>query len=104
MEELLTGELQNSAGEASKRAAGLIEQLASVSQPTSGIDAAELAKTALRTFALPELALDRESLVAEIPVFGRIAGDENRLVTGRADAVRYKDGRPHIVFDWKSDI
>jgi CRISPR-associated exonuclease Cas4 len=38
------------------------------------------------------------------PVYGRIAGDENRLVTGRADAVRYKDGQPHIVFDWKSDI
>jgi hypothetical protein len=26
------------------------------------------------------------------------------LVAGRADAVRYHAGRPHIVFDWKSDI
>jgi CRISPR-associated exonuclease Cas4 len=25
-------------------------------------------------------------------------------VSGRADAVRYRDGRARIVFDWKSDV
>src|SRR5207248_4219782 len=27
-----------------------------------------------------------------------------RLVSGRADAVRYREGRACIVFDWKSDV
>ena len=25
-------------------------------------------------------------------------------MAGRADAVRYRSGKPHIVFDWKSDV
>jgi CRISPR-associated exonuclease Cas4 len=104
MEELLTGEVQDSTDVVRQRAAILVEQLASATRLTSEGDVEELAKTALRTFALPELARDKENLVAEVPVYGRIAGDDRRLITGRADAVRYKDRRAYIVFDWKSDI
>jgi CRISPR-associated exonuclease Cas4 len=28
----------------------------------------------------------------------------DRLVSGRADAVRYQDARARVVFDWKSDV
>jgi CRISPR-associated exonuclease Cas4 len=104
MEELLTGEVQDSTNVVRQRAAILVEQLASATRLTSEVDVEELAKTALRTFALRELSRDRENLVAEVPVYGRIAGDDRRLITGRADAVRCKDGRAYIVFDWKSDI
>ena len=52
---------------------------------------------------LPELSSNREGLIAEVPVYGRLASDAERLVAGRADAVRVA-WRPHIVFDWKSDI
>jgi hypothetical protein len=84
MEELLTGEVQDSTDVVRQRAAILVEQLASATRLTSEGDVEELAKTALRTFALPELARDKENLVAEVPVYGRIAGDDRRLITGRA--------------------
>jgi CRISPR-associated exonuclease Cas4 len=103
MEELLTGELEDSQEAAQRRAAVLVQQLVPVGPPP-GIDAQELANTALRTFSLPELASERQELVPEVPVYGRIAEDGNRLLTGRADAVRYHDGRARIVFDWKSDV
>lgn len=38
------------------------------------------------------------------PIYGRLAGEGERLVVGRADAVCYRAGTPQIVFDWKSDI
>ena len=71
---------------------------------TVELDANELAQTAFRTWSLPELATNRADLVAEVPVYGRLAGDRERLVAGRADAVCYVAGRPQIVFDWKSDV
>ena len=58
----------------------------------------------LRTWSLPDLASNRSGLVAEVPVYGRLTRDDDRLVAGRADAVRYVAGRPQIVFDWKSDV
>jgi CRISPR-associated exonuclease Cas4 len=102
MEELLTGELEESVESARNRAVVLILQLVPAGAAT-GLDAEELARTALRTFSLPELAGDRDGLVPEVPVYGRMAEDGRRLVSGRADAVRYRDGRARIVFDWKSD-
>jgi CRISPR-associated exonuclease Cas4 len=68
------------------------------------MDVKELAETALRTWSLPEVAASRTGLVAEVPVYGRLPGDDEVLVAGRADAVCYRAGRPEIVFDWKSDI
>jgi CRISPR-associated exonuclease Cas4 len=102
MEELITAELAATHEAAQERAAILIQQL--VPATPVGLDLQELARTALRTFSLPELADERDCRVAEVPVYGRIGMGDNRLVTGRADAVRYRDGRARIVFDWKSDV
>jgi CRISPR-associated exonuclease Cas4 len=104
MEELLTGELEDSIVPLQQRAAALAEQLEARSRSGPEVDAKELAMTALRTISLPELADGREGFVPEVPIYGRIGADGNRLVTGRADAVRFRDGRPQIVFDWKSDV
>jgi hypothetical protein len=57
--------------------------------------------------ALPKakkLSNDRENLIPEVPVYGSIGTGMNRLVSGRADAVRYRNGGAEIVFDWKSDV
>jgi hypothetical protein len=53
---------------------------------------------------LPEVAEQKEGLVAEVPIYGRLVGDDERLVAGRADAVVYASSKAHIVFDWKSDV
>lgn len=103
MEELITAELEASPPAIQERASVLIQQLLHAATPP-GLDAQELAQTALRTFSLPELAHDQGDLVAEVPVYGRIGKSPNRLVSGRADAVRYHNGRAQIVFDWKSDV
>ena len=63
MEELLTGELEASSVRLQQRAAGLVRQLASGRRPEPEIDARDLAATALRTMALPELAGDRVGLM-----------------------------------------
>jgi len=104
MEELLTGELEDSIVPLQQRAAALAQQLETGSRSGPKVDAKELATTALRTISLPEFADGRESFVPEVPIYGRIGADGNQLVTGRADAVRFLDGRPQIVFDWKSDL
>jgi hypothetical protein len=51
-----------------------------------------------------KLSNDRENLIPEVPVYGSIGTGMNRLVSGRADAVRYRNGGAEIVFDWKSDV
>jgi CRISPR-associated exonuclease Cas4 len=104
MEELVTGEVEANVDAIRERSTLLVQQLYAAAAPERALDANELADTALRTWALPELVSSRIGLVAEVPVYGRLAGDGERLVAGRADAVRYVAGRPHIVFDWKSDI
>lgn len=68
------------------------------------LDLAELAKRALRTWRLEEVAEHKEGLVAEVPIYGRLVGDDQRLLAGRADAAVYASGKPRIVFDWKSDV
>jgi CRISPR-associated exonuclease Cas4 len=104
MEEVLTGELRESREAVQQRATILIKQLAPEDWPNPSLNAQELAATVLRTLSLPELATDRERLIPEVPVYGAFADDPFRLVSGRADAVRYRGGRAHIIFDWKSDI
>jgi CRISPR-associated exonuclease Cas4 len=103
MEELITTELEPSSTAVQGRASVLIQQLLPAAT-TRGLDAQELAQTALRTISLRELAYDRGNLVAEVPVYGTSGKDGHRLVSGRADAVRYRDGRAQMVFDWKSDV
>ncbi len=98
MEELLAGELGEDAVE--RRATTLIEQL---SQEAASLEPAELAATALRTLALPPVAERRERLLPELNVYAS-QEDGAVLVSGRADAISYADGKPEIVFDWKSDV
>ena len=102
MEEFVTGELNVDPEIVRERSRRLLQELSGAI--TGGLDINELAKTALRTWSLPELADHRAELVAEVPVYGRLAGEHRRLIAGRADAVSYRSGKPGIVFDWKSDI
>ncbi len=81
MEELLTGELEASISPLQQRAAALAKQLTTGGRREPEVDANELAATALRTISLPELTNDRAGLVPEVPVYGRIGSDDNRLVT-----------------------
>ncbi len=103
MEEFLTGQLNVSAEAAERRSLGLIRELIPADTPTPRLDVQELAATALRTIALKELSDDRDNVIAEVPVYGSI-GAVDRLIAGRADAVRYRNGDAEIVFDWKSDV
>ena len=102
MEEFVTGELNVDPEIVRERSRRLLQELSGAI--TVGLDINELAETALRTWSLPELADHRAELVAEVPVYGRLAGEHQRLIAGRADAVSYQSGKPGIVFDWKSDI
>jgi CRISPR-associated exonuclease Cas4 len=104
MEELVTGEVAPLAEALRQRATLLVEQLLGGAVTDSGLDVVELAGTVVRTWSLPELAPYRDTLIVEVPVYGRLAGDVERLVAGRADAVHYDASRPKIVFDWKSDV
>lgn len=104
MEELVTGAVEANVDAIHQRSMLLVKQLYGAATPESGVDANELAASALRTWSLPELASNRTGLIAEVPVYGNVAGHADRLVAGRADAVRYLAGRPQIVFDWKSDV
>jgi CRISPR-associated exonuclease Cas4 len=104
MEELLTGETPSSLPALRDRCATLIPQLFTQTEQVPHLDAEELAATAWHTYSLPELAEKRQELVPEVPVYARLGSMPERLVSGRADAVSYRDGRARIVFDWKSDV
>ena len=103
MEELLTGELEELMEATERRSSVLVRQLVPAGGAIPNLDVKELAATALRTVSLKELAEERNNLVSEVPVYGRIGTEANHLVSGRADAVRYREGGAEIVFDWKSD-
>jgi len=103
MEELLTGELQESAEAVRGRTAVLLDELGKLG-PLGSLDVTEIAGTALRTLSLPAIAGRRSNLVPEVGVYSSFDGGEI-LVAGRADAIAYeKDGAPEAVFDWKSDV
>jgi CRISPR-associated exonuclease Cas4 len=103
MEEILTGELTEGFPEIEERAAALIDELwrAEEQEKSQRPDATELARTMLRTLALPEIAPLRSTLVPEYPIY---TSTPEFLLAGRADAIAYEDGRPVTVVDWKSDI
>src|SRR5262249_22213923 len=82
----------------------LIPQLIPVARRKPHLDTEELAATAWRTYCLPELAENRNELVPEVPVYAPLAGSPERLLSGRADAVRYRKSRALFVYDWKSDV
>jgi ATP-dependent exoDNAse (exonuclease V) beta subunit len=104
MEELLTGELGSFRDRAAARAAELLAQLRSNirdERDEGGPDALEMAETALRTLALPELAPFLAQLVPEIPLW---AANPPHYLAGRADAAAIEGERIALVIDWKSDV
>jgi CRISPR-associated exonuclease Cas4 len=104
MEELLTGELEESPDAVTSRARLLLEQLVAASSSGNPPDAKELANTALRTLQLPEIKPFRNKLTAEMPIYGAVSGNPDHLIAGRADAFAQSEDGTKIVFDWKSDI
>jgi CRISPR-associated exonuclease Cas4 len=103
MEEMITGELGEDAGEVGARAAELAAELRALEAcEAAHPDPAECAATALRARSLPEVAALWPSLQAEVPLFA--TDTDGTLVAGRADALSVVDGRIDAVVDWKSDI
>jgi hypothetical protein len=101
MEELLSGELEETIDAVWPRASLLLDELgASASENSS--EAAEIARLALNTLALAPIAERRHALLPEVHVYASQDGGRT-LVGGRADAVAFEEGRPSVVFDWKSD-
>jgi ATP-dependent exoDNAse (exonuclease V) beta subunit len=104
MEELLTGELGSLRDQAAARAAELLAQLQASfrgERDEGGPDALEMAETALRTLALPELAPFLARLIPEIPLW---AANPPHYLAGRADAAAIEGERIALVIDWKSDV
>jgi CRISPR-associated exonuclease Cas4 len=103
MEEILTGELIESLLDVERRAAVLVDELATAEDEDRHQlpEPAEMSRTVLRTLALPEIARMRPRFVPEYPIYADMT---NALVTGRADAVAFDDNRAAVVVDWKSDV
>ena len=102
MEELLTGELSSDREAAVVRTNALLSQLASTMNEKKPLPSpAEMAETALRALALPEIAALQPYLVPEVAVW---AATEGYLAAGRADALAIREGRIDVAIDWKSDI
>ena len=104
MEELLTGELEESPRPVTSRAGLLLEQLAAESSHGNPPEAKELANTALRTLQLPEIKPFRNQFTAELPIYGAVPGSPDHLIAGRADAFAQSEDGTKLVFDWKSDV
>ncbi|ABE62796.1 UvrD/REP helicase [Nitrobacter hamburgensis X14] len=108
IEEILSGETQDTLERLEIRAGELLTQIGSgAAQNTqAGISPAELSATVMRTLALSEIKELRHRLVAELPVFGcSITVDGETLISGLADAVALDEsGAIDVVIDWKSDV
>jgi exodeoxyribonuclease-5 len=108
MEEVLTGETQDTIVDLKHRACELLTQLGETpaADPKASISPEEVAHTVLRTLALPEVAALRPRLLPEITVFGgNRSGMEETLVSGVADALASdEDGKIDTIVDWKSDV
>ena len=103
MEEVLTGEIDDTASALADRANVLIHELA-IDPSTAELPSIdEIAATALKTLRLPEIAAMRPFLVPEVPVYGMLDAGQTALA-GRADAAAVEDGAASAVVDWKSDI
>jgi ATP-dependent exoDNAse (exonuclease V) beta subunit len=102
MEELLTGELLTNKEAAAARADVLLSQLVSgVDNERPRPEPTEMAETALRALALPEIAALKPFLVPEMAIW---AARNGYLVAGRADALAIRDDKINVAIDWKSDI
>jgi CRISPR-associated exonuclease Cas4 len=102
MEEFLTGELETSNAAVASRAATLLLELdQGLDQERPRPDPLEMANTALRNLALPEIVALRPHLVPELAIWAKAA---DSLVAGRVDALAIKGGRIDVAIDWKSDV
>ena len=102
MEEFLTGELGEDQEAVTARAGDLLQQLLLDERDArTPPEPTELAKTALRTLHLPEIAALRPKLMPEVSVW---SATELALLAGRADAAAYEGVKPVVVLDWKSDV
>jgi ATP-dependent exoDNAse (exonuclease V) beta subunit len=108
LEEVLTGETAAAADTLEIRSRVLLAQLgvSEATRPEDGPHAPELAATALRALAIPEIAACRSRLVPELTVFSTQADDDRTTyVGGVADALAYLPlGMIELVIDWKTDI
>jgi ATP-dependent exoDNAse (exonuclease V) beta subunit len=108
MEEVLTGETEETAAALAERAAQLIRALgrSPVADPATGLSAEELAGCVVRTLTLPDITALRSGLLAEFPVYAAHAVDGTETATaGVADALTLTtEGHPAVVVDWKSDV
>jgi len=103
LEELISGETADEG--LAERSSQLLGELASATTMASAAelpDPAECAVLAKRTLELPEVAILRSRLAAEVAGYG--VATDGRLVAARADAVAFEGGRIDVVLDWKSDV
>ncbi|WP_320203688.1 UvrD-helicase domain-containing protein [Agrobacterium rosae] len=108
MEEVLTGETDESSSTLTARAEDLIRSLGKipVADAAAGLSPEELAVCVTRTLAVAEVAALRPALLAEFPVYALRGENAELLATaGIADALTVNsEGRPLVVVDWKSDV
>jgi ATP-dependent exoDNAse (exonuclease V) beta subunit len=107
IEEILTGELPDEEARLRIRAAELLRQLGEIDHQDSskGPSSAEVASTVRRTLQLPVVVQYRPALQPEFGVFQLIADEQITGIAGLIDAIAYgSDGKPRVVFDWKSDV
>lgn len=108
LEEVLTGETADDLAALTARAGDLVGALGREpgTDAAAGLSPDEMAGTAARTLAMPEIAALRPRLIAELPVYGIGEEDAVELATfGVVDALCVSaDGTPELVIDWKSDV
>jgi ATP-dependent exoDNAse (exonuclease V) beta subunit len=109
MEEILLGETQDVESDLRTRAAELLQQLGEEDHPdpSQGPSSQEIGSTVRRTLRLPVVAANREALRPELGVFRLIEREHNlgAGTVGIVEAICYSaEGKPLIIFDWKSDV
>src|SRR5207237_6920502 len=104
IEEILTGEVEETPPALARRAGFLTLQLA-IGDGAGLPYKDEIAGTALRTLRLPGIGELRATLVPELTLFGSTAERSTETVlSGRADAIAFSEGTASAVVDWKSDV
>lgn len=106
MEEIINGEVDAEADALAYRAVDLADQLPPLLD-AAAIDPTEVAASALRAWALPDVAALHGRLLAEVEVTGvdeHESAGSTTIWGGIADAIAIsEDGAPEVVIDWKSD-
>ena len=108
LEEVLTGETEETATVLAARADTLIRNVGHpvMDNPAHGLVPAELAGCVVRALSIPEVAALRPRLQPEFPVYASTLTDTHEEATaGVVDAIAFgPGGTPEVVIDWKSDV